>query len=250
MTLGELPETPAFVFHATNVSTGKLVRFDRAHVSDWRIGSASSKNIALAGAVAASSAFPPLLSPYRLDTSHFNWRKDGSGTLHNASDYRRELSLTDGGVYDNLGLESVWSRCRTVLVSDGGGRLRTSPGAAGDWARHLIRTTQVLDHQVRSLRIRQVQAAFSGEEKTGTHMGIQMEPSANEKPSGHLAVDDMQARRIASIPTRLKRLGAADQEQLINWGYAVADIKMRCWVELDAPAPTSFPYAGGIGKVS
>ena len=31
--------------------------------------------------------------------------------------------LSDGGVYDNLGLETVWKRYQTVLVSDGGGKL-------------------------------------------------------------------------------------------------------------------------------
>lgn len=31
-----------------------------------------------------------------------------------------EIGLTDGGVYDNLGLEPVWERAQTVLVSDGG----------------------------------------------------------------------------------------------------------------------------------
>ena len=35
---------------------------------------------------------------------------------------RRSL-LADGGVYDNLGLETAWKRCRTVLVSDGGGQM-------------------------------------------------------------------------------------------------------------------------------
>jgi NTE family protein len=32
-----------------------------------------------------------------------------------------EVVLTDGGVYDHLGLETVWKKYTTILVSDGGG---------------------------------------------------------------------------------------------------------------------------------
>ena len=32
------------------------------------------------------------------------------------------MILSDGGVYDNLGLETAWKRYQTVLVSDGGGQ--------------------------------------------------------------------------------------------------------------------------------
>lgn len=249
-TLGQLPERPGFTFHATNVSTGKLVRFDRDRMSDWKIGSVSSKEILLASAVTASASFPPMLSPYRLDTSQLTWRKDGSGTLRDAEKYRQRLALTDGGVYDNLGLESVWSQCSTVLVSDGGGQLQTEPGADSDWIRHFIRTTKVIDHQVRSLRIRQIQTAFNSKKPgthIGTHIGIRAEPDGDRKPEGHLPVNDDQAKQLAAIPTRLKRLTSRDQERLINWGYAVADIRMRINVDRTAAPPEGYPYTGGIG---
>ena len=58
----------------------------------------------MSGAVAASSAFPPFLSPARLNMP------DGT-----------RFTLTDGGVYDNLGLEPVVKNCATIYVSDGGG---------------------------------------------------------------------------------------------------------------------------------
>ncbi len=34
--------------------------------------------------------------------------------------FTEQAMLTDGGVYDNLGLERVWRRCRTIFVSNGG----------------------------------------------------------------------------------------------------------------------------------
>jgi len=35
-------------------------------------------------------------------------------------DLRRRVMLSDGGVYDNLGLEPVWKSHELVLCSDGG----------------------------------------------------------------------------------------------------------------------------------
>jgi NTE family protein len=36
--------------------------------------------------------------------------------------FTSRVILTDGGVYDNLGLETAWKRYDTVLVSDAGGK--------------------------------------------------------------------------------------------------------------------------------
>ena len=45
------------------------------------------------------------------------------------------------------------------------------------------------------------------------------------------------------MKTRLKRLDAAWQERLINWGYAVCDAAMRSHVAGAAnPPPAAFPY--------
>ena len=41
--------------------------------------------------------------------------------------YTRRLWLTDGGIYDNLGIEPVWKRYKTILVSDGGAVTPPSP---------------------------------------------------------------------------------------------------------------------------
>jgi hypothetical protein len=37
--------------------------------------------------------------------------------------FTRHVVLSDGGVYDNLGLEPVFKRYDTVLVSDGGAKM-------------------------------------------------------------------------------------------------------------------------------
>src|SRR6185369_14546913 len=74
--------------------------------------------------------------------------------------------------YDNLGLEPVWKRCKTVLVSDAGQKIAPEPTPAEDWPRHMARILDVIDNQVRSLRKRQVIASFKSSDRLGAYWGI------------------------------------------------------------------------------
>ena len=65
-TLQDLPDTPRFVINATNLQSGVLWRFMKPYMRDYHVGEVPNPTITLATAVAASSAFPPVLSPVRL----------------------------------------------------------------------------------------------------------------------------------------------------------------------------------------
>src|SRR4029077_7132227 len=65
-TLQDLPDTPRFVINATNVQSGALWRFMKPYMRDYRVGEVPKPTVALSQAVAASSAFPPVLSPVEL----------------------------------------------------------------------------------------------------------------------------------------------------------------------------------------
>ena len=58
---------------------------------------------------------------------------------------RGRLYLTDGGVYDNLGVEAITKQCRTVLVSDGGGTFSEPDTPRTGFAFGTIRVLSVLD---------------------------------------------------------------------------------------------------------
>ncbi len=119
-TLQDIPDEPRFVFNATNVQSGVLWRFSKPYMSDYRVGEIKHPKIELAVAVAASSAFPPVLSPVELDLEPNDFTPGSGGDLTDEM-YRTQIVLTDGGVYDNLGLETAWKRYDTILVSDAGG---------------------------------------------------------------------------------------------------------------------------------
>jgi NTE family protein len=242
--LADLPATPKFVFNATNTGSGKLVRFSRSELADWRVGRIPHPDLRLSVAVAASSAFPPFLSPYRLQLSLAPWVDDEGNDL-NTPEYRDELALTDGGVYDNLGLETAWKRCRTLFVADAGGILSADPDPAVDWAQHLLRITHVLDHEVRSLRKRQVIDSFKAGQRDGAYVGIRSDITKFNLPDS-LDAPVAATAALADVKTRLEKLADDLQERLINWGYAVADAGLRAHLDPSAgPAPV-YPYAGGV----
>jgi len=248
-TLQDLPsDPPRFVINATNVQTGVLFRFSKPYLADYQVGMINNPTVELAVAVAASSAFPPVLSPLTLELDPALWEPPTGPTSPDVQKgaFRSDVVLTDGGVYDNLGLETAWKRYKTVLVSDGGGKMSAEEEPKGDWARHSIRVNSVIDNQVRSLRKRQLIASFDTL-RTGTYWGIR----ADIKDYGladSLPCPADKTEVLANTKTRLKRLDAVTQERLINWGYAICDAAMRKWVDATLSKPVDFPYKNsGIG---
>jgi NTE family protein len=245
--LQDLPDEPRFVFNATSMQTGALWRFSKQYMADYTVGLVPNPDVDLAIAVAASSAFPPILSPVVVDIDPASWDASANGPLHHEP-YTNKAVLSDGGVYDNLGLETAWKRHTTVLVSDGGGKMGPQPDPKHDWARHAYRTLGVIDTQVRNLRKRQVVAGYLKGEREGTYWGIRSHIGDYGPPDGSLHVPDDKALQLARTATRLAHMDDTLQERLINWGYAITDAAMRRWVDTTLPPPGGFPYPGaGVG---
>ena len=156
-----------------------------------------------------------------------------------------DVVLTDGGVYDNLGLETVWKKYRTVLVSDGGGKLAPEEQPKTDWARHAIRVNELIDNQVRSLRKRLLIGSYQSQDRRGTYWGIRSHV-ADYHLSDPLPCPPEKTLVLASTPTRLKRLDPILQERLINWGYAVCDAAVRKHYPPAGTAQGTYPYPVGV----
>lgn len=243
-TLQDLPDSPTFVINATSVQSGDLFRFTKWFAADWRVGRANRPKIPLAAVVAASSAFPPVLSPAVLDFQKYGCTfEPGSGTDLQIEPFTSKAALTDGGVYDNLGLETVWKNYQTVLVSDGGGHLAPEANPHHDWLEHAYRVLNIIDNQVRSLRVRQLIASYDHGERNGTYWGIRTNIANYQTQSLPCPYDE--TLQIAKIATRLKALSEAEQECLIDWGYAVADAALRKHLIPGLPLPAAFPFARG-----
>jgi NTE family protein len=246
-TLQDLPDNPRFVINSTSVQSGVLWRFSKPFMADWRVGLVNNPTVPLAVAVGASSAFPPILSPVRLDLTPFTFEPNSGADLQKAP-YTSEAVLTDGGVYDNLGLETAFKNYKTVLVSDGGGHMAAMPDPHTDWPRHALRVNDLIDNQVRDLRQRQLIGSFVRGERSGTYWAARSNLPKNYPAPNVLPCPFEATQHLAAVPTRLAALESEVQQQLINWGYAICDAAMRLHVETNAPAPTAFPFpAVGVG---
>ena len=239
--LQNLPDEPRFVINATNVQSCVLWRFMKPYMRDYRVGEVRKPTMPLAQAVAASSAFPPVLSPFelRLDPDKFT---PGTGLDLQRPPFTSRVILTDGGVYDNLGLETAWKRYQTVLVSDAGGKTQEEEEPKADWARHSYRVLNLIDNQVRALRKRQVIDSFKSGARKGAYWGIRTNIQ-DYQLAGALDCPFERTLALAETPTRLKRMDDNLQERLINWGYAVCDAALRKHVDAQIPKG-KFPYPG------
>lgn len=119
---------PRFHLLTTNFKSGELCSFSGTEFEVERHSgepiSTPCGHLTLSRAVAASSAFPPMFPPMLLDDRLLARPRDDTFLL--------PLQLSDGGVYDNLGIEKFWRSferrpddVRTVIVSNAGSPFRS-----------------------------------------------------------------------------------------------------------------------------
>lgn len=90
---------PLLIINAAELRTGSAFYFSPKESGSWRLGKLAQPDITLAHAVTASAAYP-LLLPALDEDLPFD-KRDGARRLE-------RITLTDGGVYDNLGLSPLW----------------------------------------------------------------------------------------------------------------------------------------------
>lgn len=242
ITLQDLPGSPQFLFNATNLQTGRLVRMSKKRLAEYTLGEIAAPRIRLAVAVAASSAFPPVLSPVTIETDVNAWVKLDGAVHHGDPDFAAALSLTDGGVYDNLGLESV-DDFNPVIVSDAGAPFGTEAKAEALWPQQALRALDIATDQARALRKRLLFAEAAADKRVAAYSGIDCDPK--KYPAAQvLKVAPQMIARLARMRTRLNPFSDEEQALLINWGWLMTDVAMRSYVTKDVPAPLALPLPG------
>lgn len=231
------PNGPRFTFCATNLQTGRLVHLTRGAIVDYRIGR-TNVDVSLSRAVAASSAFPPFLSPLLIDCANASWAKLGHSTLNQDKRYTQKLYLTDGGAYDNMGLEPIWDDYQTVLVSDAGAPYQPEKEVDSNWFSQLHCAFEIATDQARGVRKRWLVQQYQSHSHAGTYWGINTKIE-NYELADALLVAPATVARLAAMRTRLNAFGPEEQGLLVNWGYAVTDAAMRRWCAPMCKTPTT-----------
>ncbi len=224
-----LPDRPRFVFCATDlrfrtqwvIDSGlnrhgsDVAGFQRPVPDDWT----------MARAVAASSCFPGVFPPMRLAFRPADLQ-GGSYAGANRDELCREIDLTDGGVYDNLGLEPVWQDHAVVLVSDGSPSLGPTPDLGPVWPS--LRPIVTLLEQATIVRKRWLISSFLRGDYHGAYWGIASLPSHFDPPVGtQVYPDDLVENVISQIRIELDAFSDAEMGVLENHGYLMCDLAIR-----------------------
>jgi NTE family protein len=252
------PQAPRFVFCATNVKTGACWHFHsgpQGRMGDFYVGYCNTGSVRVSEAVAASSAFTPGFSALRLKPaadSAFS-RVDPWGQTRPMSAKRGDedhgdtslpILLTDGGVYDNLGVEPVWNRYSTILSSDAG-RPFQSVSASSQWiVARLRRAVDISTNQVGGIRRRWLFDELSNGRRQGAlwtiHTLIEAYPHRHSQGYG-----EPFRRTLWKIRTDLNAFTPGEIACLENHGYSLADAAICSHVSelcTNLGAPFQWPH--------
>jgi NTE family protein len=206
-TLQDLPNHPRFVFNATSLQTGVLWRFSKEYAAEYRVGQWKTPNLKLSLVVAASAAFPPYLAPLRI-TVPKDSIKPLPGVDLSRSPYNARLVLADGGIYDNLGLEPIWKRYKTLLVSDGGVATPPLPVPWTNWLSQADRVVNISLQQGINMRVRMLRGLHQCGQRRVTYWGIgQSVESYDVDNTLHFSNEETLA--AARVATEAERTDAA-----------------------------------------
>ena len=160
----------------TSMTTGKLCEFTSAgfqRLNDPAFGEpVTSPRFTIPLAVAASSAFPPLFPPLKINTEYFGLPRNIVGVDF---DY-----LSDGGVFDNLGLMAATKSLAKglvpdadFLVSDASASFKWKTRGNGFWniVGRTTRTTDILMKRVADLEVDVHRAIIAAVEQAAEHRG-------------------------------------------------------------------------------
>jgi NTE family protein len=244
--LSALPDTPRFVFLASDMQFRDQWSFDTGlrRVGSPSAGFANLGEWTLAQAVAASSCVPGAFSVVHARQQP----SELTGGTYREPDRDRlvgDIDLSDGGMYDNLGLEPVWRDHAVVLVSDAAPSFKPDPDVGWLWS--ALRQGVILLEQATEVRKRWLVSDFIRGELSGVYWGIASKPSSYDHDPPPAAYSPELIRDfIAPIRIDLDVFSPGEIAVLENHGYLMAEIALHQhgrvlvdadWNEAEVPHP-------------
>jgi hypothetical protein len=220
--LSRLPKRPDFVFCATDLTHGSLFEFSRT-----RTGSAKFEcpdgpsNWSLAKAVVASACFPPWFAPVKVSGNLVDaGRVKAPASKQPTPRSKGVTELSDGGLYDNLGLQhAMSSSAAQILVSDASAPLDESRMPAPGYTR-LMRYASVTGRQARKLRLALFEERVARNDFDGVCWDIGAYDGVHDDRGYSEAVID---GCISIVRTDLDHFTKKERQVLENHGYWSAE---------------------------
>ncbi|MGB7347716.1 MAG: patatin-like phospholipase family protein [Pirellulaceae bacterium] len=240
--LADLPIAPRWIINATCYQTGKNWRFQRDVMGDYQTKYVNNPDFRLSHALASSAAVPGLIGPLIVKSHNYQWSEYQDNEWQSISPKYKRLHLWDGGVYDNLGVESLFKpgtglREGTdfLIVCDASRplsnetrRSRWRPG----YLAASMRLVDVATDQVRSLRARMLMDHFKQNPGSGAYLRLGLNTKrayARGNVKGQPALTDDEVRQVSGIETTLRRLTHSEFSLLFRHGFEVADATLSSY---------------------
>ncbi len=260
---------PLLILNATSLDTGRAFRFAQSWVGETARGTtpetrALPRRVALAEAVAASANFPPVFPPYIIGEI-----EDPATGL--------PVTLTDGGVIDNEGIDAlIDARCTHIIASDAGAVFDDNrPLVTEDRLALLGRVLSIVTEQIRRARkqallrqlslfqwFREKVRKFAPPEFAGDIDSFEREVDSLSLTAGVAAVamfgldsDPREAQPSGAVPphplaaelgrirTDLDACNHAERMGLMYQGYQLCDRFVRQHLVGYTTAPSQWPPA-------
>ena len=241
-TLQDMPDYPEFVFNAAHIETGRNWAFSKSCMRTYRLGTVDHPDVQLSNVIAASSAMPPFFPPLILKLNPDDFRRSQYADLFDRVGWKRKVSLTDGGVYDNLGVHSIRD-FKTLLISDASGPLETikSLPMLRWFFQRVLRPIDIAVEQTRALRRRSIIEQFQNGDRSGALWSVTTDVRSYPVTSP-FAVRKEWVSQVSSIRTRLNSFTDEEKSRLINWGYLQCDLSIRSYYRSSVDPPSSLPF--------
>ena len=219
-TLGSLKDGPRLYLNATNLATGNMFFFvtgggddAKAEMGEWELGTTDAPGFSVSRAVAASSAFPPVFPPLKVDQSEY----PAAGVEY--------VTLGDGGVYDNLGVNPLFRKRNALdylIVSDGGKPFAIDQRPTESGSVVLAAAIDILMEQVRGLQFKRLELN-AGTEGGARPVWFSIDSTVGEEREGDAAF-------ASAIGTTLTRLSAPEMGVLVRHGGALLSHRLQTYV--------------------
>ena len=214
----------------------------KKRMGDYVVGYVASPQLPIALAVAASSAVPALLGFLKLHANRFEWFVfDEARAPQPHAPRFPTLTLWDGGVYDNLGVEALFKPAGGyrdgfdfLIVSDASARHAVEARSL----RAPMRLLNIATDQIRGLRARAVVSHLQRHPGVGVYLrtGNTEERIYHEANRSAMvetvrpdSLDASEVKEAASFSTTLRRCTRREYDLLFAHGYQVADATLSAY---------------------
>lgn len=217
-TLSDLQNGPRIYLNATNLATGNMFFFVaggglETELGEHELGQADASDIKISTAVAASSAFPPAYPPLQLGQDAF------------PSDQVDYVTLTDGGVYDNLGMNPLLRLERNdlqyAIASDGGKPFEVNQNPTESGTIVLKEAIGIMMEQVRGLQFERLRLSHKAENGSKP-IWFSIDSTEGEIQNGD-------ARIASLVSTNLTALSDIEMEILTRHGGGLCEAGVRAY---------------------